>query len=208
MKKITLMLVVLLAFTWALISLQAEEGQVQNANPPGEEKMIPEPTTLEKARYLYEKELFSGVLANSFTPALELETSGEQALKIIGSALGWPAMDFKETTFKDVSDWAIPYVEYARRVGITTGVGQDRFGAEYIDGRRVITWMLASYGMDKDDVWANTEKYARDFELPIDQKEKLTRGDLVDIIYAAVKEGSKIQAYQKNIYEGQLPKKY
>ncbi len=186
MKKLSVLLVVTLILSTFSVSFAEEQ--------PKEEM-----TTLEKANYLHEKGMFDGVSKEEFVPALEAETNGEQAIKVIGSALGWEVKDMMKTPYDDVSSWAVPYVEYARLVGVTNGVGNGKFGAEFVNARRVITWLLASAHMDKMDVWENTKKYADDYELPMMEKEKLTRGDLVDIIYAAVKEDSKVNAYIKTM---------
>lgn len=155
-------------------------------------------TDLEKAEYLNQQGVFEGTSGQTFEPDLESRINAEQAIKLIGKALKWEVDPAATTDFVDVSAWAIPYVEYARLNGITTGVSADKFGADYITGQRAITWLLAACYLDKEAVWEETQAYAKEYELADWMKQDLTRGDMVHIIYQALAPESKIQALIKN----------
>jgi len=136
-------------------------------------------TTEEKATALNALGLFDGTSTTEFVPALELETTREQAMKLIAVAFGWTIDEDAVSDFEDVSDWAQPYVAVAVDMEVSNGIGGGLFGGtNAVSTRELATWIDRLLGVA--DAWeANAELSSTD---------KMTRGDLVDAIFAALSE--------------------
>lgn len=136
----------------------------------------------QEADVLHQLGLFKGVSTVKYEPALDQQTDAAQALTLIGRALKWQ-VDLSDTTtkFKDVPTYAIPYIEKAVELGITRGVGETEFGVKYIDGRRMVAWLLRALGRNPDSAWENTEAWAQEEGITIPTGK--TRGDVVSVIY-------------------------
>lgn len=143
-----------------------------------------EDMSIKMADELYELGLFEGKSSTSYNPALKDKTSSVEAITLIGRALNWNIDKNVKSSFKDVPDWAVPYVEYAKKHGITSGVGHGKFGEE-INGRRMLTWMLSALGENKEDVWTNIKKYSDKYNIKIPKTS--LRSDIIYIIYEGIK---------------------
>lgn len=149
------------------------------------------------AEELYELGLFKGKSSSIYMPLLEDNCTSSEAITLIGRALKWDVDKNAKSSFDDVPDWAVPYTEYAKEHGVTSGVGNGKFG-DLIDGRRMLSWMLSALGEDKNDVWENTEKYSKKYDILI--PETSLRNDVVYIIYEGIKHpkvGEKITLLEK-----------
>lgn len=133
----------------------------------------------QKARVLYELDLFEGTNPNAFTPSLTIQTDRAQAMVMIGRALGWDATagwdSGAKSGFLDVYDWAEPYVARAVQEGITFGIGGNRFGsAQSVTRRQLQTWSDRALGMP--DTWEANKA--------LNNEDTLLRKDLVDSIWS------------------------
>lgn len=133
-----------------------------------------------KAHVLHELGLFQGTSTTSYVPALEDESNAQQALVLIGRALGWPVDMAATTEFTDVATWAAPYVAYAVEKGITNGVSATEFGAMF-DGKRMVTWFLRALGYDMTAAWADNATLAATAGLTVPTA--TTRDAVVGVIY-------------------------
>ncbi len=136
------------------------------------------------AKELHDLGLFQGVSKDYFSPELGKQVSSYDAITLIGRALNWDVDKNAKSSFTDVPSWAVPYTEYARENGISSGVLENKFG-RIIDGRRMFTWFLAALGEDKDDVWKNTAKYSKKYGIAVPSTS--VRNDVVHIIYEGIK---------------------
>jgi len=134
-----------------------------------------------KAATLNELGLFDGKSTEEFMPALEDQATAPEALKLIGTALGWEVDPAATTTFEDVPAWAAPWVAKAVELGVTNGISDTEFGADLIDGQRVATWFLRALGYDNTEAWTNTAELATTAGLTIPTS--TLRDDVVGVIY-------------------------
>lgn len=135
----------------------------------------------DKAQVLYDLDLFDGKSADEYMPALEDAATAPEALKLIGTALGWTVDADATTTFEDVPAWAVPWVAKAVELEITNGVSDTEFGSDVIDGKRVVTWFLRALGYDMNEAWNDTETLAATAGLTIPTA--TLRDDVVGVIY-------------------------
>ena len=142
-------------------------------------------TTYDKAKVLYDLGLFSGTSNQSFSPDLDSATNREQGVKMIVSALGWSVDENKSSVFEDVSDWAQPYVVVAVESGFTNGIGLNQSGLPMFGGGNPITERQLRTWFDRvitgsDKAWEDNES--------LDNSRGITRGQLVEMTYDALKE--------------------
>ncbi len=141
-------------------------------------------TNDDKAEVLYKLGLFKGVSTTEFDPALDQETDAAQAITLIGRALQWEVDEDATVAFTDVPDYAVPYIAYAVDAKITNGVSDTTFGTEYIDGQRMVAWMLRALGYDMTKSWDETDTLAEEAGLTV--PENKLRDDVVNVIYEAL----------------------
>ena len=139
----------------------------------------------DEAQVLYDLGLFDGKSADEYMPALEDAATAPEALKLIGTALGWEVDPDATVTFEDVPAWAVPWVAKAVELGITNGVSETEFGSDVIDGKRVVTWFLRALGYDMDEAWNDTETLAATAGLTIPTS--TLRDDIVGVIFEGLK---------------------
>ncbi len=139
--------------------------------------------SLGMAKELHDLGLFQGVSKDEFLPELNEAVTSYEAITLIGRALEWDVDKNATSSFRDVPSWAVPYTEYAREKGITSGVSSKEFG-KLVSGRRIITWFLAAMGENKEDVWQDTYTYSMKYNMPITVSN--VRNDVVHIIYQGI----------------------
>lgn len=127
--------------------------------------------------------IFNGRSKSFFIPDLESNMTSFEALAMLGRVFNWKLDKNAKSGFSDVPSWAEPYVAYAKKNGISSGVSKKLFGADYIDNKRIITWILAELGLDKNSVWNNTKKYAKEYGIVISDTK--LKNDLVYLLYKA-----------------------
>lgn len=142
-------------------------------------------TTEEKAEVLYELGLFDGVSTIEFDPDLNSSANREQAAKMLVVALGWSVDTSGDSGFADVSDWAQPYVAKAVEEGVTNGIGKDQRGVELFGAQDDITARQLATWFDRIILGTGTEWDDND---KLDDQNGITRGDLVDETYEALKQ--------------------
>lgn len=141
----------------------------------------------DKATVLNQLGLFAGTSTSTFVPNLEGAANREQAMKIVALALGWKVDMAATTTFKDVSAWAVPYVAYAVKAGVTTGVSATEFGAKSpVTARQLSTWVLRALGYP--NAWTDLAAAATSAGVIVsnDNVVGLNRDALVGVVYAAL----------------------
>lgn len=100
-----------------------------------------------EADILYQLGLFSGTSEGEYQPNLEGVTNREQAMIMLARVLNWEVVMDVESSFSDVSDWAVPYVEYAKEKEITAGIGGDLFGASNeVTKAQLLSWITSALG--------------------------------------------------------------
>lgn len=112
----------------------------------------------DKARTLYDLGLFNGTSSTSYVPELDVLATRVQALKLIGTSLGWDLPDVKSVPgYTDVPEWAAPYVAYALENNITKGIGHNKFGSNLpVNKRMIYTWYYRAL-LFTDDAWENSD---------------------------------------------------
>lgn len=141
----------------------------------------------DKATVLNQLGLFAGTSTTEFVPNLAGAANREQAMKIVALALGWKIDTAATTTFKDVSAWAVPYVAYAVKAGITTGVSATEFGAKSpVTARQLSTWVLRALGYP--NAWTDLKAAATSAGVIVsdDNVVALNRDALVGVVFAAL----------------------
>ncbi len=146
----------------------------------------------EEAKVLYDLGLFNGTSTTEFVPSLDADADAYQAIKLIGSAMGWDVDSDDTTDFTDVPDWAAPYVAFAVEKGITNGVGGGKFGSA-MSTKRFYVWFYRALGYS-EDAW-NTPYYLVEanlidvdvaMALATDDSETVLRDKLVGVMYASL----------------------
>ena len=124
-----------------------------------------DPTTAQgSAQLLYDLGLFRGTgIKADGTPEFELNRAATRAeavtmlVRMLGEEdLALAAM--APTPFLDVPDWALPYVGYAYRQGLTNGVDATHFGsASSVTAAQYLTFLLRAMGYQDgtDFVWSS-----------------------------------------------------
>ena len=97
--------------------------------------------------YAYEKGLFSGTGADTFSPGLSMDRS--MLVTVLYRLAGSPSgeLNSAQASFVDVAadSWYAPYVRWAFVQGVTAGTGEDTFGPEEPVSRQQILVMLHSF---------------------------------------------------------------
>ena len=85
------------------------------------------PWAKESIYNLFDKKIVDGIGNNKFSP--HTSVTREQIVKIVVSVIGGKT-DNLETAFSDVdkSAWYAPYLVYAEKMGITSGISENEFG--------------------------------------------------------------------------------
>ncbi|MCR4804164.1 MAG: DNA/RNA non-specific endonuclease [Clostridia bacterium] len=104
---------------------------------------------------LYGLGLFSGTgIASDGSPVYSLDRglTRQEAITMVLSLMG-KTREARETVFQthflDVDAWAVPYVGYAFRQGITAGTGPDSFGAhKEVTAAEYLTFLLRCLGYE------------------------------------------------------------
>ena len=135
-----------------------------------------------EADVLYDLGLFKGYSATEKLLGLADEADSEQAIVLIGRALGWEVDMAATVAFEDVSEWAVPYVAYAVANNITNGVSATEFG-KMVDGKRMVTWVLRALGKGLAESWDNTDALAAEMGLTVPMSATTTRGVVAGVIY-------------------------
>ena len=145
------------------------------------------------ARELYELGLFQGV-GNDDTgnPVFNLEKQPTRheavtmLVRLIGKEDEAKAMEYT-APFKDVSDWAKPYVNYAYHNGLTTGVSSDRYGGNgKTTAAQYITFVLRALGYESGTDFRWDRSFELSDRLGITHGEygtdsEFTRGDVASV---------------------------
>ena len=142
------------------------------------------------AQELYQLGLFGGTGTKSDgTPEFELSRAPtrNEAVTMLVRLLG-KETEAKSTTyqlpFKDVPDWAAPYVGYAYANGLAYGVGDGRFGgADTISATQYLTFVLRTLGYSSatDFSWDKAWELSDRLGITIGQYRSdtaFTRGDV------------------------------
>jgi len=149
-----------------------------------------------EARTLYELNLFKGISTTEFVPDLANMSNREQAMTIIAVALQWQLDMSAKSPFKDVSDWAQPYVAKAYQMGITSGISATEFGGKRnVTQRELAAWMLRALGYDGLEAWENTVQLSGHVGANLDSNTmntQINRDMLVGMLYNFLKEGKVI----------------
>ncbi|MDF2820518.1 MAG: Ig domain protein [Clostridiales bacterium] len=151
----------------------------------------------EKALRLYQLGLFSGQSSISYVPYLEGETDREQAMIMLSKIFGWQLLGSENCTFLDVSDWAKSAVATAYDRGVTSGIGNGRFGGNSeVTERQVISWITRELGYENpyNNIFIARQigliDYATAVRIDSDIKNKaektLIRDDIVEYFYASL----------------------
>ncbi|MDR6553090.1 S-layer homology domain-containing protein [Paenibacillus qinlingensis] len=102
---------------------------------------------------LQKEGILTGIDAEHFDPQGTLTRA--QFVTILVKALGLPIDQHALSTFTDVDDWAIPYIEAAKKAGIIDGLGGGLFGPNANITREqtavVMVKALISQGVIKDE---------------------------------------------------------
>ena len=142
------------------------------------------------AEHLYDRGLLKGVgtVDGTVDFALDDILTREQAVVLLIRLLGREAealaCDFP-CSFKDVPEWAVPYVGYAQVTGLTLGMGDGTFGAGLpVTGVQFLTFLLRALGYSTpiDFVWTDACAMAEKAGIPGNDFagiDELTRGDAV-----------------------------
>jgi len=165
------------------------------------------------ARDLKELDLFSGVSDTDFD--LGRAPSRVEAIVMLVRLLGEEETAKNgnfEMPFKDVPDWAAPYVGYAYSSGLTQGVSKTEFGMGEANASTYITFVLRALGYsdaEGDFDWSTPYEFAKELGiLPsfVDTKEFL-RADAVTVSYLALSADIKYKPFslaeklmQKNVF--------
>ncbi|TCT12941.1 hypothetical protein EDC18_11015 [Natranaerovirga pectinivora] len=130
-KVLALVLAMVMALSINVVAFAAET--VQNAD---------------KAVTLNELGLFKGISSTEFVPDLESFSTREQAIIMLGRALGWEITAGAESSFEDVAPGeAQAYVAYAEANNIAKGTRTAHFGAkDIVTLREVATWVARQLG--------------------------------------------------------------
>ncbi len=145
------------------------------------------------SKTLYDLGLFDGVSATEFSPNLEGSMNRQEAMKMVVSALGWETSEFEESPFKDVSDWAKPFVDTAYHKGITLGTApeQNIFGAEDpVTKAQLLTFYLRALGYESNYAYDNAERlgeFTGISENLSGETNNLKRYDLVAVTFDTLK---------------------
>ena len=129
-----------------------------------------------KAEALHKLNLYDGISADRYIPALEEEMTREELIVALVKALGWEHEAKKANLtcpLTDVSQSAVPYFGYAISKGIVN-VGEDKkFNSDAkATKRELLTFYLRALGYEYDDMYDNALEYA--------ETEKLVEGyDLI-----------------------------
>lgn len=145
----------------------------------------------EKLMYLRKNNIFPIVSSVKFEKKENMNS--EFAICAIGKMLDWNISSFNSTKFTDVRKFAIPYVEYARLNSITNGIEENKFGVNSLDTKRLVTLFLSSIGFDKDDVYSNSEKYIKDYDLELEIQDNVTVENFVNFAYEMMDNGAKLE---------------
>ena len=119
-----------------------------------------------QADLLHEMGLLDGVNATIFDPALDEGATRAEAIKMIGTALGWSSGDDWDEDYEDLDEvegyddvpaWAAPYVAFALDNNITRGIGRGQFGSDLpVTLKMVYTWYYRAL-LFTEDSWNNPE---------------------------------------------------
>lgn len=151
----------------------------------------------DKAEVLKSLELFLGT-SNGFE--LDKTATRAEAAAMLIRLLGVED-EAKENKYKhpfiDVPTWADYYIGYMYEKGLTTGIGNNKYGAsQVVDGNTYATFMLRALGYDDkkgDFKWSNALEYSKKIgllsekELESITKKEFKRDELVLISYNALK---------------------
>lgn len=149
-----------------------------------------------EAKNLYDLGLFKGYSDSAYDPGLEDATDRAQAMVIIGRALNWDVAGITTTSFIDVPNYAIPYVEYANMHNITNGVGGGKFGSsDPVTAEQVYTWYYRALGYQIStgkDAWGDPGQLIDvgmitlyQFDDATDTSEMI-RDDIVGVMYISL----------------------
>ena len=98
---------------------------------------------------LTDRGVVQGVSETAFAPAGQL-TRG-QLVTLLGRMAGVPAADYPHCAFTDVADDAYyaPYIEWARRMNIVSGVGENRFAPEQAATREQLAVIVDYFALQQ-----------------------------------------------------------
>ncbi|MBE6007719.1 MAG: S-layer homology domain-containing protein [Lachnospiraceae bacterium] len=161
------------------------------------------------AGILYKNDIFAGKgIDENGDPVFDLDSKAtrQEATTLLVTLMG-KAEEAKATPvdipFKDVSDWAKPFVSYAYNNGIVAGMGENIFGAdEEINKNQFITMVLCALGYEAntDFLWNQSQYLARDIRLIDEIKvEQFSRENIVLLSHRALY--TKIKGSDKTLAE-------
>jgi len=96
-------------------------------------------------RFTFENELFSGTSATTFSP-FTLMSRG-MMVTVLGRMVGADISGYESASFSDVSPDAyyMGYIEWAREMGIVSGIGNNEFAPDVSVSRQDLAVILANY---------------------------------------------------------------
>ena len=105
----------------------------------------------EEIEFLASKGIIEGAGEGKFEPGREI--TREEAIKIILLAIGEKAENSNETGFKDenqMNSWAVPYISWAKEIGIIKGFKDDTFKPkESITRQEMVTMIIRAISYKK-----------------------------------------------------------
>ena len=156
------------------------------------------PEATEAADALHDLGLFQGVGTNQDgTPKYDLDRAPNRyeavtmLVRLLGKEEEAKAGTWK-TPFKDVAEWAKPYVGYAYQNKLTSGISADKFGGTgLVTASQYITFVLRALGYDSstdfkwDAAWELSDKVGFTSG-EYNASSAFTRGDVAIISYRAL----------------------
>jgi hypothetical protein len=96
-------------------------------------------------RYVQENQLFAGTSADTFSPNIPM-TRG-MIVTVLGRLYGADAGAYAPSGFEDVEagQYYAPYIEWAKRSGIVSGVGDNRFAPDATITRQDLAVIVTNY---------------------------------------------------------------
>lgn len=144
------------------------------------------------ARSLYNLGLLEGESKEEYSMKLDAPVTREQAVKAVMTAAGKKSDSTEQAPFKDVSEWALPYVNEAYKLKIVKGVSDDSFNAQgVITKREAAAILLRALGYT-ENAYENFEEMSvknglfKDISLTADADKALTYDDLVFMMYRSM----------------------
>jgi uncharacterized repeat protein (TIGR02543 family) len=178
-KLLSLVLVFSMVLTSLPMRVQANEPnlepQVEETEPNFFFDVTDSDWFYESARYVWTHGLFQGIEVREFSPQSSMTRA--MYITVLGRMAEIDPMTFADISlFKDVAidAWYTPYVQWATKLGITAGVGNDLFDPEGLMSREQMAVMTVNFfeamgiplpeptNQDLPSDWDGIEDYAKE----------------------------------------------